>query len=88
VSPSLLDALGCPYCGGVLFKESYYVRCEREHRFRSSLQRGRPSGAPSTPGDQVNGAPAPRALQLRVIWHPDRREVGRTFAFPLSEEGA
>jgi hypothetical protein len=85
MSPTLLDALGCPYCGGLLFKESYYVRCERDHRFRSTLQRDPPpnDAAAGSEGDEVSRV---RALQLRVIWHADRKEVGRVFLFPLAEE--
>ncbi len=82
--PTLLDALGCPYCGAVLFKESYYVRCERDHRFRSSVQRERSkNGTPAR--TETEGALEVRSLQLRVIWHADRKEIGRLFVFPLSE---
>lgn len=85
MSSTLLDALGCPYCGGLLFKESYYVRCERDHRFRSSLQRDRQSNGGAARGQTEGSPPAPRALQLRVIWHADRSEVGRVFVFPVGE---
>jgi hypothetical protein len=81
--PTLLDALGCPYCGAVLFKESYYVRCERDHRFRSSLQRERSNGG--SDGRERENALEVRSLQLRVIWHADRQEIGRLFVFPLAE---
>jgi hypothetical protein len=82
VTPSLLDALGCPYCGAVLFKESYYVRCERDHRFRSSLQRERVASGRSGPRETGNALEV-RSIQLRVIWHADRQEIGRLFVFPL-----
>jgi hypothetical protein len=84
VIPTLLDALGCPYCGAILFKESYYVRCERDHRFRSSVQRERSTnGGPDR--RETEKAIEVRSFQLCVIWHADRKEIGRMFVFPLSE---
>jgi hypothetical protein len=81
---TLLDALGCPYCGAVLFKESYYLRCERDHRFRASVQRERSTNGGSDRSES-DGALEVRSLQMRVIWHADRPEIGRLFVFPLSD---
>jgi hypothetical protein len=80
---SFLEALGCPYCGGALFKESYYFRCSLDHRFRTRL------GIAAGEDDEVDagqgGSCGPRLL-LEVVWHPDRGEVGRLHSFPLGED--
>lgn len=80
---TLVDALSCPYCGGPLFKESYYFRCCLDHRFRSSVRMG---GSPC--GDEATAYAGCRAgeLLLEVIRHRDRNEVGRVHAFAIPAE--
>jgi hypothetical protein len=82
---NVLDALSCPYCAGLLLKESYYFRCDRDHRFTSSFDPAEPH--PRTDGEERGSAePTWRGrLVLRVISHPDRGEIGTIFAFPLGE---
>jgi hypothetical protein len=90
---NVVDALSCPYCDGPLFKESYYFRCERDHRFTSSVspRAGSPAGSPDDPPAGGTGHPPPpeaRSLVLQVIWHSNRQEIGRRYAFSLEEDEA
>ena len=52
--------------------------------FRASVERERSTNEGSD-GSETAGALEVRSLQLRVIWHADRPEIGRVFVFPLSE---
>lgn len=65
---NLLDALACPYCSAPLLKESYYFRCERDHRFELSFRSSSPASGPSPDegGDaaqEAEAGAAPSAAQ-------------------------
>ena len=80
---SLVQAASCPYCAGPLFKESYYFRCPRDHRFTMSVG---PAPRPARQNGDRDPSAAGNALVLRVVWHTDRREIGRQHAFRLGED--
>ncbi len=88
---SILHALNCPYCGDALLKESYYFRCGRDHRFAASLEGGPadpPEGGPADsldPGPQPSREEATRRLVLRVLAHPDRKQIGKLHTFRAGE---
>jgi hypothetical protein len=79
----------CPYCGGPLFKESWVLRCPRDHRFRGSFRRGAPAAPGADGRGAADGPPPPDTLVLRVVSHPDRAEIGRlhVYAVPPAPPG-
>ncbi|HEY7529296.1 MAG TPA: hypothetical protein VIC56_01310 [Gemmatimonadota bacterium] len=67
----------CPYCAGPLFKESWVLRCPRDHRFRATLRRA----------DAAGGSPHD-VLVLQVVAHPDRAEIGAQHAYDVPSAAA
>lgn len=80
---NVLAAFSCPYCGGTLLRESYYVRCGSEHRFTARFAPPPVEGAMDAPGGDGPAPPRGSVFQLRVVAHPDRGELGRVHVFPL-----
>ena len=72
----------CPYCAGLLLKESWVLRCPQGHRFRVSF---RPSGDGASSGP---GAFAGGTLVLRVVSHPERSEIGRLHVYTVAPSPA